>query len=204
MLWPDNERPAGQADLRFIVRGLHCVEGTATCELDLKAGCDFQARGISVAEYTSGFSIDLPKGSLRLWTSHTPAGGASRPHSEFSLREGEEFWAVLEWDVAGHGWSSEAARHALAQVEQHWGGWVNNLRPAGHDDPGLRRTAMIVHLLSYAPEGSVVAASATSLPERIDGGWNVDYRLWSAAPRDRSASWPDWATCGRRRGIADG
>ncbi len=41
----------------------------------------------------------------------------------------------------------------------------------------MHLSGRLIHLLTYAPAGSVVAAPTTSLPERIGGNWNADYRL---------------------------
>lgn len=177
MLWPESQRAPEQAEVRAVVRTLRCVRGAVPCELDLQAGYNFQENAASVAQYASGFSIQLPELSLRLWSNQRLSAHNSRLHQVFQLKEGEEFWAVLELGAAGHGWSVEAARNALQQTAEYWQRWLGGLRPVGIGDKEVRRTALAVHLLTYAPGGSVVAAPTTSLPERIGGGWNADYRF---------------------------
>lgn len=69
-----------------------------------------------------------------------------------------------------------------AQTEGHWSSWADSLRlPELHRDQ-IKRSALLLRALCYGPTGAISAAGTTSLPERIGGVRNWDYRYcW---PRD--------------------
>jgi GH15 family glucan-1,4-alpha-glucosidase len=175
MLWPEDRRAPEQEPCRVIVRSLKCVKGAARCAFDFRPGFNFtEPTGVAFQEHPSGTSIQMNNLALRLWCNFKLDRDDSGVRSEMDLREGEELCAVLELGSTGHGWTIGAARAALENTRNYWREWLKGIR---HDDKQIRRSAMIVHSLTYAPEGSVVAAATTSVPERIGGQWNADYRL---------------------------
>lgn len=175
MLWPEDRRAPEQEACRVIVRSLKCVRGRARCEFHLCPGFNFEEHvPISVAKHQSGISMEVDGCSMRLWCSFPLQQEAFSLRGGIELAEGQEIWAVLETGAVGHGWSIEAARDAVEQNRFYWLEWFKRIHQVSK---GIRRSAATVHLLSYAPEGSVVAAPTTSLPERIGGQWNADYRL---------------------------
>ena len=175
MLWPEHQRAPEQETCRVIVRRLKCVRGTARCEFHLRPGFNFDEDSpISFVEHPSGISLQTGSCTLRLWCNFPLQPDAIGLRGEIELTEGQELWAVLETGASGHGWSVEAARDAVEKNRNYWREWLKRIH---HAPSEIRRSAMTVHLLSYAPEGSVVAAATTSLPERIGGQWNADYRL---------------------------
>jgi GH15 family glucan-1,4-alpha-glucosidase len=175
MLWPEDARAPEQEPCRVLVRSLRCVKGRVRCEFDFRPGFNFsEPPAISFADHESGTSVQIHELALRLWCSVPLGKEASGRRCEIELNEGEELWAVLELGAAGQGWSVNAARDALEKTRNYWSEWLKRIhRPESE----IRRSAMMVHLLTYAPEGSVVAAATTSVPERIGGEWNADYRL---------------------------
>ncbi len=65
---------------------------------------------------------------------------------------------------------------ALQETETFWRDWIARCRPAGDWTEAVRRSVMTLKALTYAPTGGIVAAPTTSLPERLGGQRNWDYR----------------------------
>ena len=64
----------------------------------------------------------------------------------------------------------------IDRSDQAWREWSGNLAPLGRYDDVVRRSGLALKLLVYSPTGAIAAAASTSLPERIGGDKNYDYR----------------------------
>jgi len=65
---------------------------------------------------------------------------------------------------------------ALAATERFWREWAGRCTIAGGWGEAVRRSLITLKALTYAPTGGLVAAPTTSLPEKLGGVRNWDYR----------------------------
>ncbi|MCZ7565586.1 MAG: glycoside hydrolase family 15 protein [Burkholderiales bacterium] len=65
----------------------------------------------------------------------------------------------------------------VAATRAFWTEWIGYCRYRGPHAELVRRSALALKLMTYAPTGALVAALTTSLPEALGGGRNWDYRF---------------------------
>jgi len=199
MAWPGDDRPADVAEERTILRRLRCTRGEVDCVLDFHPRADFAAPVplTFIDGGDGGVAIAAEEHALHLWTAlplEPRDGGAL---AAFRLDAGEECWAILSRQERAVPWTIVRARTALDESVAYWQDWLHGLTYTGPRREQVKRSVMAVHLLGYAPAGSLVAAPTTSLPERIGGDRNYDYRY--AWVRDASLSMAVLAMLGDTR-----
>jgi len=97
------------------------------------------------------------------------------------------------------------AGKALADTEAFWKQWSARCTVGGEWGGTVRRSLITLKALTYAPTGGIVAAPTTSLPERIGGVRNWDYRycwlrdatltllaLMDGGYYDEARAWREW------------
>jgi GH15 family glucan-1,4-alpha-glucosidase len=126
--------------------------------------------------------------------------------AEFTVGAGERVPFTFTYE-ASHLPPPETAdpEEALKETEDFWTGWSARCNYDGEWREAVMRSLITVKALTFRPTGGIVAAPTTSLPERIGGGRNWDYRfcwlrdatftllsLINAGYRDEAEAWCDW------------
>lgn len=102
--------------------------------------------------------------------------------ARWHLHKGEQLWLCLYFGAKDEPvLVPETAAAELLQTQTYWQDWVAT-RETGMDlDFGpfsamVARSSLVLKLLDFAPTGALAAAATTSLPEKIGGERNWDYR----------------------------
>ncbi len=92
-------------------------------------------------------------------------------------RAGDAIPFVLTYDASHHDVPSAIdAQEALAHTEEFWTEWSSQNTNNGQYRELVQRSLITLKALTFVPTGGIVAAPTTSLPERIGGARNWDYR----------------------------
>lgn len=177
MLWPEDERAPGLEPRRVLVRHLRCVSGSRRVVHRMEPWEDYRTVA-AIEERGPALRIGMRGFDLGLWCSRgmEVGGDGGEAHATFDLEAGDDVWAVFDDAAHADEWDAAKARAALDATVAYWQGWSGGLACGGSRAEEIRRAAVVVHLCTYAPTGAPVAAPTTSLPERVPGTYNYDYR----------------------------
>jgi GH15 family glucan-1,4-alpha-glucosidase len=194
----------GAANLVRIVMGR---SGQVPFHTELVIRFDYGATVPWVTRVEDG-TIEAVAGPERL-VLRTPVelyGEDLRTVGEFTVDAGQSLAFVLS-----HGPSFEKPRppidpfKALEHTEAFWREWSDRCTAVGPWTDAVKRSLITLKALTYAPTGGIVAAVTTSLPERLGGTRNWDYRFcWLRDATftllafvhlgyyDEARAWRDW------------
>ena len=166
-----------------VARRVEGLAGTVAMRWDVEPRFDWgrespqivRRRGTPVA---SGGGVEA---EVHAWDAGEPRLEESAVRGTFETCEGST--ALLALCAS---YRAPVARPRRGDVERRldgtvdaWERWLRGWRYDGPWEEHVARSALALKLLVYAPVGAIAAAATTSLPERIGGRRNYDYRyMW--------------------------
>ncbi len=94
---------------------------------------------------------------------------------------------------------------ALQETEAFWMEWASRAKPDGDYHDLVMRSLITLKALTFGPTGGIVAAPTTSLPEKLGGARNWDYRfcwlrdatftllaLMNSGYTEEASAWHSW------------
>jgi GH15 family glucan-1,4-alpha-glucosidase len=200
-------RRNGSSEVVRIVRG---VQGEVAMRIELVVRFDYGAVVPWVSQQDDGRLLFIAGPDRVLLDSSIKTHGQDlRTVGDFTIREGEEASFVLNWSpsfrAAPPRFSAEELTEARKQVHSFWTGW-----PAAFELPerwgdAVLRSLLTLKALAHWETGGIVAAGTTSLPEKLGGPRNWDYRfcwlrdatftlyaLIGAGFLDEAKAWHEW------------
>jgi GH15 family glucan-1,4-alpha-glucosidase len=97
--------------------------------------------------------------------------------AEFTADAGKRVPFSLNWHPSHQDGNPVVdTSRALAETEEWWRNWASRCKYQGPYREAVIRSLLTLKALTYDPTGGIVAALTTSLPEKIGGPRNWDYR----------------------------
>jgi GH15 family glucan-1,4-alpha-glucosidase len=199
----DDER---KVDVVRIVRG---ISGTVALRMELILRFAYGTAVPWVRRRDYGISAVAGPDAVELHTQAPLEGRDLTTRSEFSVRAGESVPFTLSYHLSHQSpHFVPDTQESLNQTVTTWSEWSKRcVFDCSHErwNEAVVRSLITLKLLTYAPTGGIVAAPTTSLPEKLGGSRNWDYRycwirdsaltlyaLLNAGYRDEAESWRRW------------
>lgn len=201
-----------------VVRLVRCDRGEVPMELELTLRFDYGRTVPWVRRRSYGLHAIAGPDAVMFCSPVELVNRDFRTHASFTLRTGQTLGFSLVWHASHlHEPRERDPERLLRETETWWRRWSGRLRYDGPWREAVMRSLIVLKALTHEPTGGMVAAPTTSLPERIGGGRNWDYRycwlrdtaftlhaLLQAGYRNEARAWREWllrAVAGRPEEI---
>lgn len=160
-----------------IHRLVRCTTGTVELEYLFQPCFDYARANTRVSLRRHGVVAKSRKEVITLSADVPLAADNKMAQGCFSLKQGEAATFVLAY---GRQRVCQVKKfrstQALSTTRSHWEEVAKHIEHNGYWKDRVTRSFLLLHLLMYSPTGAIVAAPTTSLPEKIGGQRNWDYR----------------------------
>ena len=197
-------RRDGAADVVRLVVGLH---GSVAMRTELVVRFDYGSRVPWVSRVEDGrLQFTVGPDRLLLDTSVPLRGEDMRSVGDFTVNQGERIAFNLNWSESFLAPPPALdAEDALSVTEAFWADWSSVYKTCGEWAEAELRSLLTLKALAHWQTGGIVAAGTTSLPEKLGGERNWDYRfcwlrdatftlyaLIEAGFLGEAVAWRDW------------
>jgi GH15 family glucan-1,4-alpha-glucosidase len=164
----------GTLDLVRIIEGKH---GQVPMHMELVIRFDYGSIVPWVHQHGRGIRATAGPDTLYCRTEVPLHGKDFRTEADFVVSAGERVNFTLTWSPTHEKEPPHRdPAQALNDTEQWWREWSSHCTYDGQWREAVLRSLITLKALTYAPTGGVAAAPTTSLPEKIGGVRNWDYR----------------------------
>jgi len=162
---------------RTIVRIIEGISGEVPCEMRLAPCMKYGLIPPWIRREGDAWTARVAPDALALRTSLPLDETAPQATANFTVRAGERAWCCLQAFAAYEAPPPlPSVERALADTTAWWETWSQGFRYEGEWRDAVLRSAITLKALAYEPAGSFVAAPTCSLPEKLGGSKNWDYR----------------------------
>lgn len=190
-----------------VVRIVDGISGEVPMEMELIVRFDYGSVVPWVRQTGDALLAVGGPDSVWLWSDVQTSGRDLTTVAEFTIREGERATFTMMWRPSHR--ETRPRRpdpsELLESTISWWSKWASACGYRGEWRSEVVRSLITLKSLIYQPTGGIVAAPTTSLPERIGGVRNWDYRycwvrdatftlyaLMLAGYRSEAEAWRDW------------
>ena len=163
-----------------VIRLVRGVRGSIPFVMECFPAFDYARQKPAIGRTGSGVRFTCGNRAVDLATSLSCEMRDGGVTSTFTLNEGDEIPVVLaQADGLPPMPLERLARRCQDEFKatlHFWQSWIAQSQYQGRWREMVKRSCLALKLLTYVPTGAIVAAPTTSLPEKIGGGRNWDYR----------------------------
>jgi GH15 family glucan-1,4-alpha-glucosidase len=160
-----------------VVRTVRGIRGRVAMQMDLAIRFDYGRTTPWVTSTDDGIRAIAGMDMITLRTKAKLRGEGMTTRSDFTVRKGQTMTFTLTGSSSLEKAPPElSVDKAYAEAERFWTKWSKRNAYIGPYEEAVERSLITLKAMTYKPSGGIVAAVTTSLPEKIGGPRNWDYR----------------------------